>query len=114
MSSGRQDISRTKPNKKLRNYFIIGTAIVMVLIIVTTVILEWLASYWDWFGDEQLFQYFAIGLTSIITGVTLFYFTSNIILRPINDILDGMSKLSEGKYDARLNYRDGSIVQPIY
>ncbi len=114
MSNTTQEIQYAKPKKKLRNYFIIGTALVMAFIIVTTVILEWLVSRFGWFEDEQIFQYVAIGLTGSITGVILFYFTSNIILRPINTILDGMSKLSEGKYDSRLNYREGSIVEPIY
>ncbi|MDE7164751.1 MAG: HAMP domain-containing histidine kinase [Clostridiales bacterium] len=114
MNDTQRELFDTRPKRKLRNYFIIGTVIVMAFIIIVTVVLEWLASYLGWFGDEQVFQYVAIGLTSVITGIALFYFTSSIILRPINDILDGMSKLSDGKYDARLNYSDGSIVEPIY
>lgn len=114
MNGLNENLTHTKPKKKLRNYFIIGTVLVMAFIIIVTVVLEWLASYLEWFGELDLFQYVAIGLTSIITGVVLFYFTSNIILRPINDILDGMSRLSEGKFGTRLYYREGSIVEPVY
>ncbi len=109
-----QDKKFTNSKKKLRNYFIIGTALVMAFIIATTIVLEWLASKMGWFGDAKLFQYFAIGFASIITGIVLFYFTSNIMLRPVNEILDGMSKLSDGKYDTRLKYADGSILEPVY
>ncbi len=106
--------------KQLRTLFVIGTVVVMFIVIMITVISEWIVLSSGVFDDEVLLQTFwfvpalVIGFTGTGVGVILFYVAGKVFLQPMNDMVYGMSKLAKGEYNTRMDFRGPEVIKRIY
>ncbi len=88
--------------------FIGAVAIILLVSIALVVVLEYFIIQTRVFEREELqnsglFWILIFGIVSIILGMGLTPIFSKIIFKPINKLMDGMSKLSQGEYDTRLD-----------
>ena len=122
MSSNKNELDPMymQAKRQLRTLFVIGTVVVMFIVIMITVISEWVVLRSGMFDDEALLQTFwfipalAIGFTGACVGVLLFYVAGKTFLQPMNDMVYGMSKLAKGEYDTRLEFRGPEVIKRIY
>lgn len=92
----------------------------MAIVVAITILLEWAVMSTGWI--DATFQQaawaivaVAVGFVSILAGIGLSLLASRIIMRPMNDLLDGMHRLSMGEFDTRITYNKGpSDIQKIY
>ncbi|MCH5158204.1 MAG: HAMP domain-containing histidine kinase [Clostridiales bacterium] len=113
----RDDITYKESKRTIRNAFIIGAIIIVTLVSVITLLLDRL--YLEYAVDELgatswIVAIIVIAMTGIISGAALSYLAGSIYLKPINDIIDGMGKLAEGKFDTRLSYKGPGDIESIY
>ncbi|MCH5351364.1 MAG: HAMP domain-containing histidine kinase [Clostridiales bacterium] len=113
----REDITYRESKRTIRNAFIIGAIIIVTLVSVITLMLDRL--YLEYAVDELgatswIVAIIVIAMTGIISGAALSYLAGSIYLKPINDIIDGMGKLAEGKFDTRLSYKGPGDIESIY
>jgi signal transduction histidine kinase len=113
-----------KDNKKIKGHtavsvaFILSVATILLIAIAIVLVLEWLLMGTGLFSRESLqdssfFIIFAFVSASVIIGVGLTLLISKFLLKPINKILDGMTKLSEGEYSTRLYFGKKSALKNI-
>jgi len=98
--------------------FILSVATILLVAIAIVLVLEWLVMGTGLFSREYLedssfFIIFAFVSASVIIGVGLTLLISKFLLKPINKILDGMAKLSEGEYSTRLYFGKKSALKGI-
>ena len=88
--------------------FIGAVAIILLIAVALVVVLEYFIIQTRVFEREEiqssgLFWILTFGSASIILGMALTPIFSKIIFKPINKLIDGMSKLSQGEYDTRVD-----------
>ncbi len=113
----RDDIPYRESKRTIRNAFIIGAMIIVTLVSVITVLLDRLFLEYDWFSEwdsSLIVPIIVIVFMGIISGAALSYLAGSIYLKPINEILDGMGQLAEGKFDTRLYYKGPNDIARIY
>lgn len=114
------DFSHKQSKRQLRSTFVLITSFIMALIVVITIMLIWAVMNTGWIDETLLDMAWVIvavsvGFVSICTGIGLSVIASKVIMRPMNDLLDGMHKLSKGEFDTRINYTKGaSDIRRIY
>lgn len=113
------DISHKKSKQQLRSLFILMTSGIMALVVVITVLLEWAVMSTGWIDakfqdDAWVVVAVAVGFVSICTGIGLSVLASRALMRPMNDLLDGMHKLANGEFDTRISYNGPSDIKRIY
>ena len=104
------DLEHLKSLKKLRWTFVLTVAIVLILAISISILLEFLLISTNVITSDMIKNsLFLVGVifggTSIITGTILFLFAYKIVFNPINELLNGMNNLSKGKYDTRIDVK---------
>lgn len=104
------DIEDLKAHKKLRWTFILTVAIVLILAIVIAILLEFLLISINVITEDMLTNSLIVvaiifGGTCIITGTILFLFAYKIIFNPINQLLNGMTDLSNGKFETKIELK---------
>ena len=119
MKLRKTDILHKKSKRRLRSSFILVTAIIMVIVVAITVLLEWAIMSTGWVdatfqNSAWLAVAVAVGFVSICTGIGLSLLTSRIVMRPMNELLDGMHKLSEGDFDTRITYKGPYDLEQIF
>ncbi len=97
-----------KAKNRLRFLFIICTAAILLIALLTANILERVFTYLGFINfdspDNTGWYWILIFIaTSLIMGIALAFLFSWIILKPVNKIIDGMSKLADGEYSTRLD-----------
>lgn len=113
----REDIQYRESKRTIRNAFIIGAIVIVTLVSVITIVLDRLALEHAWLDEWDamwIVPIIVICTTGIISGAALSYLAGTIYLKPINEILDGMGKLAEGKFDTRLYYKGPGDISRIY
>ena len=101
------EIEHLKSLKKLRWTLILTVGIVLIIAIGVALLLEYLLISTNVITEEMISNSWLLvvlifGVTSFITGTLLFIIAGKIILNPINKLLDGMNKLSNGEYDTQI------------
>lgn len=101
------EIEHLKSLKKLRWTLILTVGIVLIIAIGVALLLEYLLISTNVITEEMISNSWLLvvlifGVTSFITGTLLFVFAGRFILNPINKLLDGMNKLSNGQYDTQI------------
>ena len=114
----RDDITYRESKRTIRNAFIIGAIIIVTLVSVITLLLDRVflayAGLNEWDATSWIVAIIAIAMTGIISGAALSYLAASIYLKPINEIIDGMGQLAEGKFDTRLSYNGPNDIASIY
>lgn len=105
-----------KSKKHFRKAFIFGTGIVLLIALLLAIGGEWLLLNYGWATKEQLEGSWWINLlillaVSCIIGTVLSYFAGKIVLKPMEDLMDGMAKLASGDYTARLDFGDNESMK---
>ena len=104
--------------RKMRWILIFGTAIVLIAGAILAIAIETLLEATGVLSIEQISDLGIWGLViinaiSIVLGGTLSFFASKIILNPINELVDGLGKLSQGNYSTRLHFNKKSDMSKI-
>lgn len=97
--------------RRLRWTFIIGTALLLLASAILAVTIESILETVGIFSMEDIsdmgwFGFVILNIVSIIVGSALSFLASKIILKPINQLVDGLEKLSQGDYSARLHFNE--------
>lgn len=112
---------RKKPDtlkRRLRWAFIFGVAIVLIsaqlivsaaeIIFVETGIIPQ-----DWRIDKNILSIIIWGVACIILGSSITVLISSSVLKPMNQLLDGISRLADGDYSVRLEIGRKSAVNSV-
>ena len=99
-----QDI---KPTGRMHLIFILGTAVILLLALLTASVLEFTFLKLEKIiiGTEDTTGFYWVLVftaTSVILGVLLALLLGKMIFKPVNNIVDGMSKLASGDYSTRI------------
>ena len=94
--------------RKFRLGFILGTAIVLLVTILILLLVIYILVENNLIIDETIVDYewlviLLFVLSSVIIGSLLSFIYSRIFLAPINKLLNGMSRLTQGDYDTRVS-----------
>jgi signal transduction histidine kinase len=87
--------------------FILGTAVILLFALVTSSVMEitFLKLEKIIIGTEDTTGFYWVLVfiaTSVILGVLLALLLGRMIFKPVNDIVDGMTKLADGDYSTRI------------
>ena len=99
---------KLSPTSRLNIVFVAGTAAILLVALAVASVLEYTFIHFkliSW-GDPHnsgWYWIFVFAGTSIIIGLILALLLGKIIFKPINTIVDGMTKLSEGDYSTRID-----------
>ncbi len=99
---------KLSPTSRLNIVFVAGTAAILLVALAIASVLEYTFIHFNlisW-GDPHnsgWYWIFVFAGTSIIIGLILALLLGKIIFKPINTIVDGMTKLSEGDYSTRID-----------
>lgn len=101
-----QKANKTAGNR-IKFAFVLGVAAILVVAIAIVVILEYLLIQSRLVEPEQvenngLFMIIMFGVASVTIGLVLAFILGRVVFKPINSILEGMEKLSEGEFSHRI------------
>ena len=104
----RKKDSTNKMKSQLTLGFILSVAAILVISVMIVVILEYFIIQTNLIADNTLensglLLILLFGLASIIVGTALSTIVSSIMLKPIDLLIQGMSRLSDGDYTTRIN-----------
>lgn len=93
---------------QIRMAFILGVAGILLVAIVLAAVLEYVLVTVEAFAEfslenSPLLWVLAFSGISIIIGLALTFILEKIILKPVNTLLDGMNKLSNGEFETRID-----------
>lgn len=96
------------PTSRLNIVLISGTAIILLIALAVATILEYTFVHFDLINwgshtDSGWYWVFVFAGTSIIIGLALAIILGKIIFKPLKTITDGMTKLSDGDFTARID-----------
>ena len=100
-------------------YFILGTAAVLFIALLTASMLEYLFMRLDIITgislDENTPWYWVaiFSFTSLIIGLGVAILLSRILFKPINTVIEGMTKLADGNYDTRIDLSKYESMQGL-
>ena len=105
----KRDMHSTK--RKLRWTLIFGTAIVLISAALLATVIESILESMGLISMEDvsnlgIWGFILLNVVSVVIGCALTYFASKVILKPINELVDGLGKLSQGDYSARLHFNE--------
>ena len=99
-----------KTQRQMRSVFILFAFGIIVFSQALSMVLEYLMIRFG-FAQDNNFSFFEsallVGSVSVIIGTLLSWFAGRYVLRPFDELLKGMSALSDGKYEIRLRERRG-------
>ena len=92
------------PKASFRFWFVIGTAAILLVANLSVSITEYIFLKVGIIGiDEQWYWMIAFSATSVAIGLSLAALLGRIIFKPVDTVLEGMTKLSEGDFSVRVN-----------
>ena len=103
---------------KLYAFFILSVATILIISIGIFIILAYVLKEVGYFETENIeesgwFLILVFTLSSLTLGISLSVLFSRIILRPVNKLLDGLLKLSQGHYDTRLENNKINVTNQL-
>ncbi len=99
---------------KLRLWLILGTAAILLVSLAVAFVLEFVFIRFEvipWEKFSGILQVVIFSATSVIVGLTLAMILGRLFLRPINTVIDGLTKLSEGDFSVRIETNKYSILK---
>ncbi len=98
--------------------FILGIALILFVTAVVVFLLEYIFIQTNLITEEMLqTSMWAVLLiwfaASVVTGIGLSFIAVKIILNPTYQLLDGLSRLSEGDYSVRLDYGKNETMRSL-
>lgn len=98
---------RLSPITRINVAFIVGTALILLIALLVAVMLEFLFEKLNivsivGIGTTEWYWVLIFTATSIVIGLGLAFILGRIIFKPINTIVDGMERLSEGDFSTRI------------
>ena len=96
------------PTGRLKIWFVAGTAVILLVALAIANVLEYTFVRFDlisWGETPTSGWYWVLifGATSVLIGLFLAFLLGRIIFKPINTIVHGMTKLSEGDFSTRID-----------
>lgn len=96
------------PTSRLNFIFVAGTALILIAALAVASALEFAFIYFGLItkGDGITSNWYWVLIfvgTSLIIGLVLAFLLGKVIFKPINTIVDGMTKLSDGDYSTRID-----------
>ena len=67
----------------------------------------------EWQANETVLSTVVFGITAIFFGAVMAVFASKMFVKPMNDLVDGISKLAGGDYSHRLSEEKRSFMKPV-
>ena len=106
-------------NTKIRIFFVLGVAIVLLASELIISVIEFVCTRTGLITVEMLEEtsagiVFMWSAVSLIMGLIFAVIVSRIMLRPATKLIDGLSKLSQGEYSTRIEYKDNSAMATVY
>ena len=105
-----------RTQRQMRSVFILFAFGIIVFSQALSMVLEYLLIRFG-FAEDNNFTFFEsallVGGVSVIIGTLLSWFAGRYVLRPFDELLKGMSALSDGKYEIRLRERRGHGVREV-
>ncbi len=115
--------NKTKKKKlsektRIRATFIIGVAVVLLIAVLLVSVLEYalvaLEVYANFTIENSTLSWILMfAIISIVIGLGLTFILERIVLKPINVLLDGMKKLSDGEFSTRIDLGKVAGMQGI-
>lgn len=98
------------PKAKLKLLFIVVVAIILIVTIAAIVLLEYFIIQTRLLSrreveDSGLFYIIMFGAASTIIGLLLAVVFSKKVLNPVNELMEGLSKLSNGDFNTRIDIK---------
>ena len=119
-SNGKPSIKRphrTRAQRYMYLYFILGTAAVLLTALLTASMLEYVFTRLDiivHIEEGTPWYWIAIfSFTSLIIGLGMAMLLSRVLFKPINTVIDGMSSLAEGEYTTRIDLSKYESMQGL-
>ncbi len=102
--------------RRLRWLFVFATAIILLLAVGFALGIELLLTSTGFISDERIESSWILimiifGIISAIIGTLVSFFVGRFVLSPINDMLDGMEKLSNGEFNTRLDFGENKSMK---
>jgi signal transduction histidine kinase len=106
-----------KPNR-FRFTFIVTVALVLLVSLAIVVSLEYIIIQTRLVQKEQvenngLWWIILFGVSSMVVGLILAVIFSKVVLRPINNLIDGIDRLSQGDFDCRMQKEKYNLVGDV-
>ncbi len=106
-----------RPRRNLRITFILGVALIFLLAELVVSVIEFIIKKMELFPPEQLNSntgtIFIWGGASVILGLVIAVFVSHLVLKPVNRLMDGLDKLSEGNYETRIDPKESGTLKGV-
>ena len=107
-----------KIKKRLRLAFISGMALVLILAqffanFLQIIFTETGVIPHGWIEHEVAFTTIIFGITAVIFGGGLTVLASRFFLKPMNELIYGISKLSEGDYSVNISNNKITFMKPV-
>lgn len=104
--------------RKMKWALIVGTALILIAGSILAVGIESILEATGILSIEDIsnmgiWGFVIINMVSIIIGSVLAFFASKIILKPVNELIDGLGKLSQGDYFTRLYFNEKNGMSKI-
>ena len=98
--------------------FVISVAVILIITVGIFILLLWGFSELGYINLESMddfgfFIFLTFAISSVGIGFGLSFICRKLIFDPVNDLLEGFTKLSEGKYDTRLEIGKYSATNQI-
>ncbi|MBR2988479.1 MAG: HAMP domain-containing histidine kinase, partial [Clostridia bacterium] len=102
---------------RMRLVFIASTALVLLVALAIVYLTQFLlfdTQILSLGSDGQgVFWVIMFGVISLVIGLVVSYFMSRLIFKPINNIIEGMAKLSHGEYGVRISLENYSYPKEL-
>ncbi len=107
-----------KVKRRLRWLFVFATAVVLLMAVVIVIGIEVLLNVTGVITGERIESSWILlivlfGVASTVIGVLISFFVGKFVLSPVNDMLDGMEKLSNGEFETRLDFGDNKSMKVL-
>ena len=108
---------KNNPKTKLRIVFILGVALVLLLAETVMAVIEFVLTKTELVTSQQLNSQigtvFIFGGASIILGLVIAVFIGRWLLKPVETLMDGLTKLSEGTYETRIGPKESGTLKGV-
>lgn len=99
---------RLSEKTQMKVAVIVGVAIILLVAILLVAVLQYVLLQTQkhakiMIEETPILWVMIFALTSIIIGLTLAFIFSKVISRPFNNLIEGITKLSEGEFDTRID-----------
>lgn len=106
-------------NTKIRIFFVLGVAVVLLASEIITSLLEFAFTQTGLITEAMLEEtsagiIFMWSAISLILGLIFALIASRIMLRSATKLVDGLTKLSQGEYSTRIEYKENAIMADVY